>query len=127
MRFLLDAHVLIWFFNKNPVLSAEARAQIIDPANTKFFSIASVWEMSIKAGLGKLTLAVPIIDMLAEFQKAGGLILPISLHHTLSVATLPWHHKDPFDRMLIAQTICDDLILISHDSLFTKYQLKILW
>lgn len=127
MRLLLDTHVFIWFLSKQSVLPAETRAKIIDPENIKFLSIASVWEMSIKAGLGKLNLAFSTKDLVAEFQKYSGLILPVSLEHSLAVENLPWHHKDPFDRMLITQALCDDLLLVSHDAQFAQYPVQILY
>ena len=127
MRLLLDTHVLIWFSGKKSALSAETRAQIIDPANRKFLSMASIWEMSIKAGLGKLKLPFPIRELVNEFQKAGGFILPIRQEHALAVEGLPQHHKDPFDRMLIAQAMYEDLTIISHDGLLAGYPVSILW
>ncbi len=127
MRLLLDTHVLIWFSGKKSALSTETRAQIIDPANRKFLSMASIWEMSIKAGLGKLKLPFPIRELVNEFQKAGGFILPIRQEHALAVEGLPQHHKDPFDRMLIAQAMYEDLTIISHDGLLAGYPVSILW
>jgi PIN domain nuclease of toxin-antitoxin system len=127
MRLLLDTHVLIWFLSKKPALSDETKALISDPGNKKFLSIASIWEMAIKASLGKLKLPLSIREIITEFQGAGGALLAISPEHALAVGNLPWHHRDPFDRMLIAQALYEDLTLVSHDSLFAKYQASIIW
>lgn len=127
MRLLLDTHVLIWFLSKKSALSDETRAIIVDPGNKKFLSIASIWEMSIKAGLGKLKLSLSIREIITEFQGAGGTILPITTEHALATGNLPLHHRDPFDRMLIAQALYEDLTLITHDGLFANYQVSQIW
>lgn len=127
MRLLLDTHALIWLLSKKSALSEEARERILDPGNIKFLSMASIWEMSIKGGLGKLKLPLSIREITTEFQGAGGLILPIHLEHALAAGNLPWHHRDPFDRMLIAQAICEALTLISRDSHFADYPVATIW
>ncbi|MDR2945359.1 MAG: type II toxin-antitoxin system VapC family toxin [Candidatus Adiutrix sp.] len=127
MRLLLDTHVLIWFFSKQSLLPLKIRELILDPVNEKFLSIASVWEMAIKSGQGKLKLPVSPRDLVTEFQGAGGLILPITLDHAWATENLPWHHRDPFDRLLIAQAAFEKLTLVSHDGQFDNYTVSRLW
>jgi len=127
MRLLLDTHVLIWFLSKKSALSNDTKALIFDPGNKKFLSIASIWEMTIKDSLGKLKLPLTVREIMTEFQSAGGSILSITPEHALATGKLPWHHRDPFDRMLIAQALYEDLTIISHDSLFADYQVARIW
>jgi Uncharacterized protein conserved in bacteria len=127
MRILLDTHVLIWFLSKKSALSDETRALIIDPSNKKFLSIATIWEMAIKDSLGKLKLPLTVREIITEFQNAEGSILAITPEHALATRNLPWHHRDPFDRMLIAQALYEDLTLVTHDSMFADYQVPRIW
>jgi len=91
-------------------------------------SVASVWEIQIKRQLGKLTLRMPLSDILKGQQETNGLlILPITLAHVLELDSLPAHHKDPFDRLIIAQARAEDAILVSGDSIFASYGVKLLW
>src|SRR4051812_28503400 len=104
MTLLLDTHAFLWFCQDDPALSATARALIEDPANRKLVSLASCWEIAIKAGLGKLTLGEPRGTYIpTALARTGFEMLPISLAHAPAVEPLPAHHKDPFDRLLIAQ------------------------
>ena len=127
MRLLLDTHVLIWHYEANEYLSEEARKLIDAPDNQLFISIASLWEMVIKASLGKLTLRKDVRTIVAIYQNAGASLLPVQLEHVLVVQTLPWFHRDPFDRLLVAQAIQEDLILISHDHKFNEYPVSRRW
>ena len=128
MRLLLDTHVFLWFIEGSPLLSAEARRLIEDINHDKLLSIASAWEMSIKAGTGKLTFDQPLGTLIPEqLDRNGFLLLPIELRHLAPVATLPFHHRDPFDRLLIAQSLVDDLPLVSADGVFDAYGVTRLW
>ena len=127
MRLLLDTHTIIWHVGHHASLSQTASAAIENPANQTYISAVSLWEMAIKSSLGKLTLRHPIREILATYKDAGAIILPISPEHTLATENLPWHHRDPFDRMLIAQAQYEGLTLVSRDSLFASYDLKIMW
>jgi PIN domain nuclease of toxin-antitoxin system len=118
VRLLVDTHVAIWHFEDPELLSREAREAIEDPANTLYLSAASVWEWAIKAAQGKL--ATP--DSLdAGARRAGFLELPVTWEHGRHASSLPWLHGDPFDRMLVAQTVAEDLVLVTRDPLVLQY------
>ena len=105
MKLLLDTHTFIWWVSDHIKLSRKALALCQDPANTIMFSVASAWEMQIKLQLGKLRLALPLADIITGQQQSNNIeILPVNLAHVLALGSLPGHHKDPFDRLLIAQT-----------------------
>lgn len=123
MRLLLDTHILLWWLTDDPRLSANVRAAISDPRNDVLVSAASAWEMSIKQALGKL--AVPD-DLSAEIRRQGMVALPVDIDDGLRAGSLPHHHRDPFDRMLIAQAIRHRLVLASTDSQFGDYDVVVL-
>ena len=128
MTFLLDTHVFLWFCQNDPSLSAVAKAIIEDPVNRKLVSLASCWEIAIKAGLGKLTLGEPSDTYIPNaIARTGFELLPISLSHATGVEKLPLHHRDPFDRILIAQAILDDEPIISVDVAFDPYGVSRIW
>ena len=128
MKLLLDSHTFIWWDNDHSKLSPKVLALCQDPANTLLLSVASVREMQIKAQLGKLTLRLPLSDMVTTQQRANGIeIIPIMLVHTLALDNLPWHHKDPFDRMLIAQANTESAVLLSKDTIFSLYPVTVEW
>jgi PIN domain nuclease of toxin-antitoxin system len=125
---LLDTHVLLWFLKDDPQLSPAAKAAIEDPANRKLVSVASCWEIAIKAGLGKLKLGEPAGELLARELPANSFeLLPISLDHATAVETLPSHHKDPFDRLLVTQAVAESLSLVSADSQLDAYGVPRVW
>lgn len=128
MRLLLDTHALIWFLDDDPALSATAKAAIEDPANQKLVSMATCWEMSIKAGLKKLTLAEPVAVFLAREVPGNGFdFLDITFAHATAVETLPPHHKDPFDRMLVVQAQAENMPVVSIDAAFDPYGVTRIW
>lgn len=128
MRYLLDTHTLIWLFENNPRLSNRAKSIVIDETNDLFVSIASIWEMTIKSSLGKLNLSIPLWDLIAQKLIPSDIqLLPIQLEHLAVLETLPFHHRDPFDRILIAQAISDRLILLSADEAFKNYDVDCNW
>jgi PIN domain nuclease of toxin-antitoxin system len=128
VNLLLDTHSFIWFVEDNPSLSSHARALIEEPTNDVFLSIASVWEMAIKVSLGKVDLSqsfdlfIPNQLLLNDIT-----LLDITVSHTLRVVTLPFHHRDPFDRLLIAQSQVEGMPFISVDSIFDAYGVNRLW
>ncbi len=127
MRCLLDTHTFIWLDSDPAQLSPRVRALCYDPANTLLLSVASVWEMQIKLQLGKLILTQSLAATIAS-QRANGInLLPISVSHVLGLDSLPLHHKDPFDRMLIAQANVENIALLSADRIFTLYSVALLW
>ncbi|OGQ95632.1 MAG: twitching motility protein PilT [Deltaproteobacteria bacterium RIFOXYD12_FULL_57_12] len=127
-RLLLDTHVFLWWVNDDPNLTAVARQAIADANNECYLSLASCWEMAIKSSLGKLRLAKPVERFVAEQLAANGFtLLNIELRHAAKVEKLPFHHQDPFDRLLIAQAITGKLIMVSADRVFSDYGLTLLW
>jgi len=127
MNFLLDTHAFIWFFNGDTQLSESAIRLITNAENKCFLSIASIWEIGIKTSLGKLELRGDLAEM-AGFMKAGAItLLPIELRHIQRLQTLPFHHRDPFDRLLIAQALTENLTLISRDGIFSQYSVPLHW
>jgi PIN domain nuclease of toxin-antitoxin system len=121
MRILLDTHVLIWHVEDNEHLSYEYSNEIDDPANQVFVSIASLWEIAIKLSIGKLKLSLGFSDLTARLDASTIIDLPIETRHLDLVATLPFYHRDPFDRLLIAQALADELTVVSVDGKFAEY------
>ncbi len=125
MRILLDTHILIWWDLTPEKLSATARQRLENRKDTFILSAASLWEMQIKIAIGKLTLRLPLADLVREqCDKNGFEILPITLNHVLALENLPFRHKDPFDRLLIAQAQAENLPLLSADSVFDLYSIQ---
>lgn len=122
MRYLLDTHIFLWWLEDNKNLKEKTKEIIKDPKNQIFISIASAWEMSIKSHIGKLTLKTSIENC---FESSSFLTLDIVLSHISQLESLPKYHNDPFDRMLIAQSLTENLIFITDDSKIRKYNLKI--
>jgi PIN domain nuclease of toxin-antitoxin system len=128
MKLLLDTHTFIWWANEPEKLSEKAVTACQDNSNTLILSVVSVWEMQIKMQSGKLKISRPIEELIKTQQQANGLqVLPIELAHVLSLSSLTSHHKDPFDRLLIAQANVEGAILISVDPVFASYGIKVLW
>ena len=128
MKLLLDTHALLWFLGNNPQLSASARQHIENPAREKFVSAASLWEIAVKLSLKKLKLPRPFGEIFPRQLEVNGFeMLPVSCAQLNRLVELPFHHRDPFDRMLIAQAIAEDLIIVTRDPEFSKYPAKILW
>jgi PIN domain nuclease of toxin-antitoxin system len=128
MRLLLDTHAFIWWADEPEKLSPAALSALEDEGNILVLSVASVWEMQIKAGLGKLSLSLPLKELIESQRTANGLqLLPVELAHVLALDSLPPHHKDPFDRLLIAQSVEEGATLVSADSKLSAYQVTLLW
>lgn len=128
MRLLLDSHALLWFCEGSASLSVPARAAIQDAQNEKFVSHATAWELAIKLSLGKLKLAVPYEDFFPGMLAANGLqFLATDLHHYRELLELPFHHRDPFDRLIIAQAKAESLTVITSDAQFRAYGVPVLW
>jgi len=127
MKGLLDTHTFIWWDSDPSKLSAKVLAFLQNPANTLLLSVASIWEILIKQQLGKLTLSVPLVTILAQQQANGIQILPVTLDHVLALESLPTPHKDPFDRLLVAQTNVEGAVLLSADPIFAQYPVNVLW
>ncbi len=128
MRLLLDTHTLLWFYLGDSQLSRPAQDSIIDPNNIKLISPASYWEIAIKLSIQKYTLQVSYDDFIQEAVFDNGFeILPIEPRHTAALISLTFHHKDPFDRMLIAQATVEGIPIVSVDSKFDPYRITRLW
>ena len=128
MKFLLDTHTFIWWDSEPEKLSQRALELCRNPTNILLLSIASVWEMQIKLQLGKLSLKLPLAQMINTQQQTNQLeLLSITVSHVLALNTLPNIHKDPFDRLLVAQANIENVILISHDLTLAKYPVQINW
>jgi len=123
MRFLLDTH-LLWFLEGNKLLAKSRRQIIANPQNDVFVSVASLWEMAIKISLGKLTLVQPLADVIKQIVVEDIIILPILPEHILQILTLPFHHRDPFDRIIIAQSQIENLPVVTDDREFGAYTVK---
>lgn len=122
MQALLDAHTFLWFIRGSPQFSAKARELIEDTANNCLLSIASPWEVGIKVSTGKLTFGRPVDEFFEERMRLNRItFLPITLAHIARVSTLPFHHRDPFDRMLVAQSLTDSIPLVSADVTLDAY------
>lgn len=122
MRLLLDTHVVLWVALEPDTLSPECREAIEEGANDVFMSVVSAWEIAIKQSLGKLELIQPAERWLPRVVARTGIeVLPVDLDAALRVRALPWHHRDPFDRLLAAHTMAAGLTLATRDAIFDKY------
>ncbi|HUF77526.1 MAG TPA: type II toxin-antitoxin system VapC family toxin [Thermoanaerobaculia bacterium] len=127
-RYLLDTHTFVWMASAPERLGPAARERIDAPATDLLLSIASVWEMAIKRSLGKLELPSALPSFLEEQLAATRTrILDIQAEHAVRVEDLPWHHRDPFDRLLVAQARFETLPLLSRDPIFDAYAIERLW
>jgi len=122
VRFVLDTHVLLWSLENDPMLSATARALLEDASHEPLLSLASLWEMAIKISIGKLERRHTITELVAQKLIPSGItLLPILPEHLDIVATLPFHHRDPFDRLMVAQCLSEGLPIVSRDGIFDSY------
>ena len=127
MDLLLDTHSLIWFLNGDEKLSDKAKSEIEDTANSKIVSIASIWEIAIKISLDKFKFPKGFKFFLDMVEDNGFEILPITIEHALELSTLEFIHRDPFDRLLIAQCMADKLIIVTKDDNIKRYNIKTIW
>ncbi len=127
MNILLDTHALIRLGENDRQLGVTARSAIESSENTKFVSVVSFWEIAIKVSLRKLSLLKPLEQIIAEIEESDALILGVSSAHTLIIEHLPLHHRDPFDRMLIAQASVEGLTIVTRDLHFVDYGVPLLW
>ena len=128
MRILLDTHTFIWADLEPHKLSEICRDLLLDSRNILLLSMVSVWEIQIKLQLGKLTLRLPLMQLIAEQRQVNRLqLLPIELAHIVALEGLPNYHRDPFDRLLIAQSIAEGIPIVSDDHLFDAYPIQKIW
>lgn len=121
MKLLLDTHALLWALARPAELASEARRRLQDPGNTVFVSVASAWEMEIKRALGKLDSPS---DLSEQMQRQRFTELPVRLRHIQALPGLPALHRDPFDRLLVAQAIADELIVVTRDARIRAYPIR---
>lgn len=128
MNLLLDTQGFLWWSDAPGKLSRTALAALQDPANRLVLSVVSAWEIQIKLSVGKLSLSTSLDHLIKTQQETNGVrVLPVYLEHIYHLANLPPAHKDPFDRLLIAQAIAEELTLLSADAIFARYPVSVLW
>lgn len=127
MRVLLDTHSVLWLITEDPSLPERARSIAKATSNACFVSAASLWEISIKHSIGKLHLKTGLDHIFLLIRQTGFEVLPITERHMLESAKLPFHHRDPFDRMLVAQAACEDLTVMTKDPQFFAYGTAVVW
>lgn len=128
MRLLLDTHAFLWFITADRKLSPLAEQAIRQGGNAPVLSIASVWEIAIKLNLGRLPIPQPLNVFIPQQMRANRIgLLPIELNHTFETVRLPLHHRDPFDRILVAQAVCENLPIVSADHAFDAYPITRMW
>lgn len=127
MKILLDTHIFLWAFQNPHLLSPTALELMNDPKNELFLSIASVWEIQIKMDVGKMKFEQPLAEIIEFQQRVNNIqILPIELRHIYALSDLPMHRRDPFDRLLIAQSNAEQMPILSADAIFDQYNAQIL-
>lgn len=126
MKLLLDTHILLWYLEGHPHLSASQRLMIEDRRNQVAVSAASLWEVTIKISIGKLDLMDDLATIEATLLQQGIEILPIQTAHLQRLLSLPFHHRDPFDRLIIAQALAEEMTLVSDDAAFSAYPVSML-
>ena len=128
MKVLLDTNAFLWLITDDDRLSENARQTFLNPENSLFFSAASLWEICIKKSLGKISLKDGWFQTIQEEMEINTIQwLPIEMAHCAEVTELPFHHRDPFDRMLIAQAIVEEMRLLSRDSRLLDYAIELIW
>jgi PIN domain nuclease of toxin-antitoxin system len=127
LKYILDTHTFIWWNDDPQLLSEKVVALCEDPSNKLFVSLASVWEMQIKLQLKKLKLSASLESIIEQQQANNIELLTLTTQHILNLSTLPMHHKDPFDRLIISQANMDNAILLSADKKFELYDVKVDW
>lgn len=128
MNLLLDTHTFLWFIAGDTSLSKPARAAIEDLGNNRYLSVASLWEIAIKISVGKLELSEPFETLIPKQLADNSIeLMGISFEHTALISSMPLHHRDPFDRLLIAQSKVEQMTLVSADPMFDSYNVNRLW
>ena len=127
MNYLIDTHILLWMMLEPNKLSEKVKSVLVNYSNTIYVSQVSLWEMAVKIKIGKLDIKMSLTDIINKMNNHGILILPIKNNHIEETINLELHHRDPFDRLIIAQTRVENMTIISKDSNFSKYDVEILW
>lgn len=124
MKLLLDTHAALWWLSDDDQIGEHVGRHLTDETNQVLLSAVVVWEVAIKRSLGKLDAPDDLVSILLG---AGAQPLPVTLDHAAAVETLPWHHRDPFDRMLVAQAVTEDAAIVSRDAPLSEYGVSIIW
>ena len=127
MAFILDTHAFLWFVAGDKQLPESVKSKIFDINESCFLSVASLWEITIKYQIGKLTLGLSLEELFEYADRNRIEIIQITYEHLLTLSKLPGHHNDPFDRIIISQSISEDITLLSKDRGFKKYKIKQQW
>jgi len=128
VKYLLDTHTLLWIVNDDPRLSKKSKQVYLNSENLILFSIASLWEIAIKISLKKLSIEEPLNEFIQIHIKGNDIkFLNIEVPHILLLENLPYHHRDPFDRLIVTQCIHEDITLLSSDKMFDLYPIKRVW
>jgi PIN domain nuclease of toxin-antitoxin system len=127
MRFLLDTHTLLWFLTNSPQLPHTVKSEISNKDNICYVSLVSHWELAIKYSLKKIQLGVSLEQTFLNTKNLNFSILPITQSDILACSTLPFHHRDPFDRLLIAQAQVENLTILTRDAAFASYDVTLKW
>ena len=127
MNYLLDTHTVLWSGSMPGRVGESAIQACRDEESVLYISVVSLWEIAIKSSLGKLKLPHSLEKTYDSIFRCGFVLLPIKLPHLLRIAELPWHHRDPFDRMIVAQSFCEDMPVLSADSEFEAYGVSRIW
>jgi PIN domain nuclease of toxin-antitoxin system len=128
MKILLDTHTVLWWDSRPEKVTELGAKLLADPGNNIVLSVASAWEIQIKKQLGKISLSIPLEEMIESQRQVNGVeILPINLNDVLSLDGLPTYHKDPFDRIVIAQAKTEGIVIASADPIFSKYDVEVIW
>lgn len=127
MRLLLDTDTLLWFYGGDDALPVDLKEAIRNPSNDCYFSIASLWEITIKVSLGKLEIGTPMTELFNFLERNQFWVIPIELNHLLQLQQLPQHHRDPFDRLIIAQALAESLPVATKDAFFSQHGLTTRW
>ncbi len=128
MKLLLDTHAFIWWDDSPANLSPVVLELFKNKAHTIYLSLVSVWEMQVKLQIGKLEFNLPLSEKISNQQRTNNIqLLPVNIEHIFALNQLPLHHRDPFDRLLLAQSLVEDITLVSKDQRFSQYPVKLLW
>lgn len=128
MKLILDTQAFLWLLGDMPEVGQKAKKAFLSSDNDLFISLASIWEIAIKMSIGKLTLKQPLEQFLiTQLQENNITQLDINFRHVIKVATLPFHHRDPFDRLIISQALVEKMPIVSNDSAFDAYSIKRYW
>jgi PIN domain nuclease of toxin-antitoxin system len=128
MKLLLDTHAFLWFIEGNQNLSLTAKNAIESPTNQRYLSIASLWEIAIKVSIGKLEIGMTLTELVKREVYGNAIdLLEIQSQHLDTLAALPFHHKDPFDRLILSQGLTEKIPIVTKDGLFANYPVTLIW